>query len=96
MHALEKREFVYEVNIVIKEPLSHLNLIDLSVEEWSDINKLKKLQAETNRKAITRINDFIQENNVSFVGLSTLILILTVIGCSQFLLLFYILLFCLF
>ena len=64
---------------------SHINLIDFSVEAWSDIIKLKELQAETSRHAITKIKDFIHENNVSFVGLITLILILTVIGCSLFL-----------
>ena len=40
MLALEKRELIYEFNFEIKEPSSHLNLIDVSVEEWSDINKL--------------------------------------------------------
>ena len=54
------------------------------MEEWSDINKLKKLQADTSRHAITKIKDFIHENNVSFVGLITLILIFTVIGCLLF------------
>ena len=39
MLALEKREFSYEFNFEIKEPSSQLNLIDFSVEEWSDINK---------------------------------------------------------
>ena len=64
---------------------SHINLIDFSVEAWSDIIKLKELQAETSRHAITRIRDFIHENNVLFVGLITLILILTVISCLLFL-----------
>ena len=54
------------------------------MEEWSDINKLKKLDAETSLHAITKIKDFIHENNVSFVGLITLILIFTVIGCFLF------------
>ena len=73
MLALEKHELSYEFNFEIKEPSSHLNLIDFSVEEWSDINKLKELQAETSCHAITKKRDFIHENNVSFVGLITLI-----------------------
>ena len=80
MLALEEREFIYEYYFEIKDLSSHLNLINFSVKEWSDINKLKELQAETNRHAITKIKDFIHENNVSFVGIITLILILTVIG----------------
>ena len=83
MIALEHREFIYEFNFEINEPSSHLNLIDFSIEEWSDINKLKEWQAETSRHAIPKIKDFINENNVSFVGLITLIL--TVIGCLLFL-----------
>ena len=43
------------------------------------------MQAETSRHAITKINDFINKNNVSFVGLITLILILMAIGFSLFL-----------
>ena len=41
MLPLEEREFIYEFNFEIKEPSSQLNLIDFSVEEWSDINKLR-------------------------------------------------------
>ena len=85
MLALEKREFSYEFNFEIKEPSFSLNLINVSIEDWSDINKLKELQAETSRPAIAKIKDFIHENNVSFIGLITLILILTVIGFSLFL-----------
>ena len=82
--ALDKREFIYEFNFEVNEQFSHLNLINYSVEEWSDINKLKELQAETSSHAITKIKNFINEN-VSFVGLIILILILTMIGCSLFL-----------
>ena len=85
MLALDKREFIYKFNFEIKDPSSDLNLIDFSVKVWSDINKLKEFQAETSRHAIIKIKDIIHENNVSFVGLITLILILTVIGCSLFL-----------
>ena len=85
MLALEQREFIYEFNFEIEVPSSHLNLIDFSVEEWSDINLLKELQAATSRHAITKIKDFIHENNISFFGLITLILILTVISYSLFL-----------
>ena len=85
MLALEHHEFIYEFNFEIEEPSSHLNLIEFSVEEWSDINKLKKFQAETSRHAITKIKGFIHENNVTIVGLITIILILTVIGCLLFL-----------
>ena len=67
MLALEKREFIYEFNYKIKQPPSHLNLIDYSVEDWSDVSKLKELQAEANRHAIAKIKDFIHENNISFV-----------------------------
>ena len=49
MLALEKREFIYEFNYEIKQPFSHLNLIDFLVEDWSDVSKLNKLQAEANR-----------------------------------------------
>ena len=49
MLALEKREFIYEFNYKIEQPSSHLSLIDFSVEDWSDINKLKELQAEANQ-----------------------------------------------
>ena len=42
------------------------------------------MQAETSRHAITKIKDFIHENNVSFVEFITIILILTVIGSSLF------------
>ena len=52
---LEKRDCINKFNIKIKVPSSHLNSIDFSVEEWSDINKLKELQAETSRHAITII-----------------------------------------
>ena len=82
MLALEKRKFVYEFNFENKEPLSNLNLINFSVEDWSDINKLIVLPAETNRRAIIIIKDFIHENNVLFVVIITLIL--TVIIYSLF------------
>ena len=85
MLALKIREFIYEFNFEINVPLSHLNLIDILVEKWSDINKLNELQAETPRHSITILIDFIHENNVSLVGLIKLILILTVIGCLLFL-----------
>ena len=61
MLAIEKREFVYKFNFKIKEPSSNLNLINFSVEDWSDIKKLKELQAETSRHAIAKIKDFIHE-----------------------------------
>ena len=85
MLALEKREFVYEFNYNVEQPSSHLNLIDFSVEDWSDVNKLKELQTEANRHAVVKIKDFIHENNVSFVGFLTLILTITVISGSLFL-----------
>ena len=84
MYALDRREFIYEFNFEIKEPSSHLNLINFSLEELCDSNILKELQAETSSHEITNIQDFIRENNVSFVGLLTLILIFKVIGCSLF------------
>ena len=80
MLALEKREFVFEFNHEIKQPSSHLNLIDFSVEDWSDVSKLKELQADANRHAIAKIKNYMHKTNVSFVWLITLILILTVIG----------------
>ena len=83
--ALDKRDIVYEFNFEIKEPFSNLNLINLSVEDWSDINKRNELHVETSRHAINQIKHFIHENNVSFVGLITLILSFTVIGCWLFL-----------
>ena len=43
------------------------------------------MQVETSCHTITKIKNFIHENNVTFVGLITLILILTVIDCSLFL-----------
>ena len=64
MLALEKREFVYEFNIKIKELSLHFHLIDYSVEKWSYINKLKELQAESSRHAIIKMKDFIHKNNV--------------------------------
>ena len=85
MLALEKREFIYDFNYKIEQPSSHLNLIDFSVEDWSDVDKLKELQAAANRHAVTKIKDFIHENNVSFVGILTLILTITVISGSLFL-----------
>ena len=60
------------MTLILKlKSFSHLNLIDVLVVEWSDINKLKELQDEASRHAITKIKDFIHENNVSFVGLKT-------------------------
>ena len=85
MLALEKREFIYDFNYKIEQPSSNLNLIDFSVEDWSDVNKLKELQAAANRHAVTKIKDFIHENNVSFVGILTLILIIIIIFGSLFL-----------
>ena len=85
MLALEKREFIYEFNYKINQPSSQINLINCSVEDWCDISTLKELQAEANRHAIEKIKDFIHENNVSFVGILTLNLTLTVIGGSLFL-----------
>ena len=85
MLALEKREFTYDINFQINKLSSHLNLKDFSVELWRDINELKDLQAETSCHANTNIKDFINKTNVSFVGLITLMLIITVIGCSLFL-----------
>ena len=84
MLALEKREFIYEFNLEIDEPSSHLNLIDYLVEEWSDINKLNEFQAKTSRHAINKIKQFIHHNNVLIVGLITLTLICTVISCSLY------------
>ena len=85
MLALEKREFIYEFNYKIEQPSSHLSLVDFSIEDWSDVSKLKELQAEANRHTVAKIKDFIHENNVSFVGILTLILTLTVISGSLFL-----------
>ena len=85
MLALKKREFIYEFNYEIKQPSSHLNLVNFSIEDWSDVSKLKELQTEANRHAIAKIKDFIHENNVSIVGFLTLILTITVIGGSLFL-----------
>ena len=67
MLALEKREFVFEFNHEIKQPSSHLNLIDFSVEDWSDVSKLKELQADANRHAIAKIKNYMHKTNVSFV-----------------------------
>ena len=67
MLALEKRDFIYEFNYEIKNLTSHANLIDFYFENWSDIRILKELQAEANRHAITKMKDFIHENNVSLV-----------------------------
>ena len=53
------------------------------VKDSSDINKLQILQAESNRRAITQLNDFINKN-VSFVGLLMFILTLTVIAICLF------------
>ena len=85
MLALEKREFIYELNYEIKQPSSYLNLVDFSVEDWSDVSKLNELQTEDTRNAFAKIKDFIHENNVVFVGILTLILTITVIGGSLFL-----------
>ena len=85
MLALKKREFIYEFNYEIKQPSSHLNLVDFSIEDWSNVSKLKELQAEATRHAIAKIKDFIHVNNVSFVGFLTLIQTLSVIGGSLFL-----------
>ena len=85
MLALDKREFIYKFHYEIIEPTSHANLIDFAVEDWSDINKLKELQAEANRHAITKLKDYSHENNVSFVGVLTIILTITVIAGSLFL-----------
>ena len=43
------------------------------------------MQAEANRHAITKLKDFIYENNLPFVGVLTLILTITVIAGSLFL-----------
>ena len=67
MLAFDKREFIYVFNYVFKQPSSHLNLVDLSIEDWSDVSKLKKLQAEATRHAIAKIKDFIHKNHLSFV-----------------------------
>lgn len=85
MLALAKREFVNEFNYNIEQPSSYLNLIDYLVEDWSDVSKLKELQAEANRHVIAKIKHFIHENIVSFVKFLTLILTLTIIGGSLFL-----------
>ena len=74
MLALSKREFIYEVNNEITEPISHANLIDILLEDWSNICKLKELQAEAYRYEITKLKIFIHENNVSFVGVLTILL----------------------
>ena len=60
-------------------------MINFSVKDWSDINKLKELQAEANRHSITKLKDFIHENNVSVVGILTIILSVTVVANLLFL-----------
>ena len=85
MLAHKKCEYIYKFNYKINQPSSLIKLIDFSVEDWCDISKLKELQAEANRHAIAKIKNFIHKNNVSFVGILTIILTLTVIGRTLFL-----------
>ena len=59
MLALDTREFVYAFTYEIKQPTSNANLVDCSVADMSDINKLKELQAEANRQALTKLKFFI-------------------------------------
>ena len=48
MLTLDKRDFIYKYNYKIKEPTSHAKLIDFPVKDWSNISKLKEIQAEAN------------------------------------------------
>ena len=54
------------------------------VVDLSDVHKLKEFQIA----AITKLNDFINENNVLFVGVLTIILIITVIFLKIFIKMF--------
>ena len=85
MLALDTREFGYEFNYEIILPTSYANFVNCFVADLSDINKLKELMAMVNRHAITILKDFIHENNVSFVGVLTIICTITVIANSIFL-----------
>ena len=87
--ASDKREFVYEFDYTIVQPSSHFDLIDFSVEHWSDVNNFKELQAEANQQAVAKFKNFIYENNVSFVCVLTVMLTIIVVIGSIFLCYYY-------
>ena len=54
------------------------------VIEWNYINKLKQLQAKVNCHAITTLQEFIDYNNLSVVGILTVISIITILPVLYF------------
>ena len=79
MLALDKRDFIYKCTYKNKEHTLHANFINCFKKDLINLSNYKELQAESNRQAIVKVKYFINKNNVSFVGLLTIMLIITVI-----------------